>query len=161
MKGYGLANVHRASDPGYSAFQAQTETRVGNAAVAAQVQIPLERLYRQVILFQSFNKQIIVVDTLAAADNLAIALRSEHVKGECQIGTLRVRLHIKGFDGCGIVMNHYRPVKAARNDCILVAADVVAKLGGVAALLEPANSFLVGNPWERRFDDFRLLYVGL
>src|SRR5260370_33680251 len=98
---------------------------------------------------------------LADADNVAIALRNEHVKGECTIGTLRFRLNIKGFDGCGIVMNHYRPVKAAGNDGFLVAAEVVAKLGGVAVLLEPANSFLVGNPWERRFDDFRLLYVGL
>src|SRR5258708_765754 len=160
-EGDDLADVFGATDPGDSALQAQTETRVGNAAVAAQVQIPLERLYRQVVLFQSLNKQIIVVDTLAAADNLAIALRSEHVEGECQIGPLQVRLHIEGFDGCGIVMNHYRPVKAAGNDGFLVAAEVVAKLGGGAGLLERADSFLVGDAREGRLDVFELLDVAL
>ncbi len=58
-------------------------------------------------------------------------------------------------------MNHYRPVKAAGNDCLLVAAEVVAKLGGVAVLLEHADSFLVGNPRKGRFDVFELLDVAL
>src|SRR6266852_3144150 len=61
-EGDDFADVLCATDPSHGALQAQAEAGVRDAAVAAQVQIPLEGLYRQVVLFQSLNKQVIVVD---------------------------------------------------------------------------------------------------
>jgi len=42
---------------------------VGNAAVAAQVEIPLERLFWKVMLAQPLQEQVVIVDALAAADD--------------------------------------------------------------------------------------------
>src|SRR5882724_70358 len=101
------------------------------------------------------------MDALATPYNLTVALRSEHIERQCQIGTLRVRLHVKGLNGRWIVVNHYGAVKAARNDGFLVAAEVVSELGRVAVLLQDADGFLVGDAGKWRLDDFELLDVAL
>src|SRR5271169_1235630 len=44
-EGDDLTYVLRAADPGYRALQAEAEARVGDAAVAAQIQIPLEGVH--------------------------------------------------------------------------------------------------------------------
>src|SRR5579862_6067378 len=43
----GFANVFEAADPCYRALNAHAEAGVRNATILAQVQIPLERLFRQ------------------------------------------------------------------------------------------------------------------
>ena len=68
------------------------------AAIAAQIQVPLEGLFRQVVFAQAFQEQIVIVDALAAADDFAVTFRSDHVEGEGKLGALGVRLHVKGFD---------------------------------------------------------------
>src|SRR5215471_9570320 len=93
-EGDDLADMLGPADPGHRALQAKAKPRVGDAAVAAQVQIPLKGFFGQVVLFQSLNKQVVVVDTLAPTDNLAIALRSEHIERKRQIRALPVRLHV-------------------------------------------------------------------
>ena len=51
----------------------------GTDAVAAQVEVPLEGLLRQLVLLDALQQQVVVVEALAAADDLAVALGREHV----------------------------------------------------------------------------------
>src|SRR5258708_7150008 len=101
------------------------------------------------------------MDALATPYNLAVALRSEHIEGKCQIGALRVWLHIEGFDRGWVVVNHNRAVKAAGNDGFLVAAEVVSELGRIAVLLQDADGFLVGDAGKWRLDVLEFLDVAL
>ena len=76
---------------------------------------------------QAFNEQIVVVNALAAADDFAVAFGREHVESQCEIGTLGVGLHVEGFNGRGIAMDHHGAVEFVGDDGLFVAADVVAK----------------------------------
>ena len=71
-----------AADPGYGALDAHAETGVGDGAVAAEVEVPLEGVERQVVFFDAALQQVVAVDALAAADDLAVALRREDVDAE-------------------------------------------------------------------------------
>ena len=99
---------------------------------------------------QALNEQIVVVDALAAADDFAVAFGGEHVEGEGQFGTLGVGLHVEGFDGGRVAVNHDGTVELVGDDGFLVAADVVAKFGGVAVLVEDRDGFFVTDARERR-----------
>jgi len=59
-----------------------------HAAVAAQVEIPLEGLFGQVVFAQAFQKQIVIVNALAAADDFAVAFRRDHIESEGELGAL-------------------------------------------------------------------------
>ena len=56
-------------------------------------------------------------------------------------------------------MHEHGAVERARNDGLFVAAKVVAKLGGIAVLVEDGNSFFVADARERRLDAFELLRI--
>src|SRR5205809_7936587 len=81
-EGDDFANVFGAANPGDGAFEAQSKTRVRNAAVAPQVEVPLESFFGQVVLVETFEQQVVIVDALAATDDFAVALGSNHVEGE-------------------------------------------------------------------------------
>jgi hypothetical protein len=49
-KGNGFAHVIEAANPRNHALDAHSESGVGHAAVAPQVEIPLERLARQAVM---------------------------------------------------------------------------------------------------------------
>src|SRR5436309_9796701 len=72
--GDGLAQVVDACDPGDEAFDSHPEAAVRHRAVLADVEVPLERLDRQVVLLEARQQQVVVVDALAAADNLSVPL---------------------------------------------------------------------------------------
>ena len=57
-------------------------------AVAAQVEVPLERLLRQLVLLDALQQQVEVVHALAAADDLAVALGRQHVDAQRELGSL-------------------------------------------------------------------------
>src|SRR5215212_11139809 len=75
----GLADVLDAAHPCDAALDAHAEARVRDAAVAAQVEVPLERLARQAVLFELFFQKFERGRALAAADDFAVALGREHV----------------------------------------------------------------------------------
>ena len=56
----------QAAHPGDESLDAHPEAGVRNAAVFAQVQIPLESFTRELVLFQTFQQEVEIVDTLAA-----------------------------------------------------------------------------------------------
>src|SRR5208283_3990336 len=58
-EGNGLSNVLQAADPGHCALNAHAESRVRHTAVLAQVEIPLERLFRQAMLVNALKQKLI------------------------------------------------------------------------------------------------------
>ena len=78
---------------GDGALDAEAEAGVRERAVAAQVEVPLERLARQLVLARSRASSVReVVLALAAADDLAVALGREHVHVEREPRVVRVAL---------------------------------------------------------------------
>ena len=77
-----FAQVVEAADPGHDALDAHAEAGVRDAAEAAQVEVPLERFVRQLVLLDALQQQVVVVEALAAADDLAVAFGREDVDRE-------------------------------------------------------------------------------
>jgi hypothetical protein len=73
-EGDGFADVVEAADPGYDSLDAHAEAGVGDAAVFAEVEVPLEGGQREVVVFDALLEEVVAVDALAAADDFAVAL---------------------------------------------------------------------------------------
>src|ERR1700730_13148359 len=119
-EGNNLAHVLSSANPSHDALESHAETRMRHAAIAAEVQIPLEGFLRQFLFSQSLNEEFIAGDALASADDLAVALRSQHVESKRQVGPRAIGLHVEGFDRSGIAMNHHRPIELLRKRSFLV-----------------------------------------
>src|SRR5215210_3114337 len=130
----GLADVLDAAHPCDAALDAHAEARVRDAAVAAQVEIPLERLARQVVFLELFFEEFERGGALAAADDLAVALGREDVHAERQLVALGVALHVEGFDGRRVAVNHDGLVEATRNVRLVGRAEVAAPLEALSHL---------------------------
>src|ERR1700761_2079003 len=81
-EGDSFADVVQAADPGDDAFDAHAEAGVRHAAVAAQVEIPVEGFQWQVVGFNAALEQVVAGDTLRAADDFAVTFGGENVKAE-------------------------------------------------------------------------------
>ena len=71
-----------AAEPGYYSLDAHAEAGVGDAAVFAQVEVPLEGVEWEVVVFDALLEEVVAVDALAAADDFAVALGGEDVDAE-------------------------------------------------------------------------------
>src|SRR6185503_20342344 len=69
-----LAHVFELADPGHNPLDPHSEAAVRHRSVSPEVQIPLERLLRKVVLFDALQQQIEVGEAFTAADDLAVAL---------------------------------------------------------------------------------------
>ena len=145
-----------SANPGDGALQAQAEAGVRHAAVAAQVEIPLERFLGQIVFAQALDEQFVTGDALAAADDFAVAFGSEHVEAQRQLGPLGVGLHVERFHRGGVAVNHHGLVELLREDGFFVAAEIVAPLRGIAVLLQDLDGFVVGDARKGRRDCFEL-----
>ena len=70
-----FANVLQPADPRDRPLDPHAEPAVGHRAVAAEVEIPLEGLLRQLVLLDPLEQEIEIGQPLAAADDLAVAFR--------------------------------------------------------------------------------------
>src|SRR5882672_11971299 len=77
--GDGLAQVMDARDPGDETFDPHPEAAVRHRAVLADVEVPLKRLDRQAVLLDARQQQVVVVDALAAPDDLSVPLGGQDV----------------------------------------------------------------------------------
>src|SRR5579872_1241231 len=93
----GFADVLEAADPGDRALNAHTEATVRYAAEFAQVEVPLERFFRQAVLVNALQQQIVRCHALRAADNFSVAFGREHVDTKGKIRPLRIGLHVEGL----------------------------------------------------------------
>src|SRR5262245_45494437 len=123
--GDGLAQMMDTRDPRDEALETHAEPGVRHRAVLAQIQVPAERLEREVMLLETAQQQVVIVDTLAAADDLAVALGRQDVHAQSAIGVLGIGLHVEGLDARRIVGDHDRALQVFGQDRLVEAAEVV------------------------------------
>src|SRR6185312_4395874 len=146
----GLPQVRQAGHPGHEPLDAHAEAAVGERPVFTDVKIPLERLDGEVVLLDAREQQVVVVNPLAAADDLAVALGRQQVETQHGLRILRVGLHVEGLERCREAGHHHRLVELAGEDGLLVAAEVVAPLDRVALAVEDRDRLGVGDAREGR-----------
>src|SRR5664280_3059136 len=114
--------------PGHGALDAHAESRVRNAAELAQVEIPLEGLFRQFVLVNALQQQIVGPNALRAADDFPVTLRRKHIHAEGKLRPLRIGLHVERLNRRRIPMHHYWPVELRRDVSLIRRAKVTAPL---------------------------------
>lgn len=148
-EGDGFADVVEAADPGYGALDAHAEAGVGDAAVFAQVEVPLEGVEREMVLFDAGLEEVVAVDALGAADDFAVAFGGEDVDAEGLAGVERVGLHVEGLEGGGVAVDHDGLVELTGDVGLVGAAEVVAvfvrsfELAGFVGFVEHGVGFVV------------------
>ena len=85
----GFAQVIKSADPADDPLDPHAESPMRHRAETAQVEVPLERFGRQLVVMDALEQQVVVRDTLTAANNLAIAFRREHIHAQRDVGPLR------------------------------------------------------------------------
>ena len=106
-----LPHMVELADPGHGALQAHAEAGVRHAAVLAQIQVPLEGVFRQFVLVDALQQFGVVAHALRSADDFAVALRGQHVHAQGLRQVVGVGLHVKGLHRRRITMNHHGAVK--------------------------------------------------
>src|SRR5438270_2122627 len=119
-------------------------------AVLPEIQIPRVRLFRQLLGANPREQLVVVVLALAAADDLAVALRREAVVVEHGARIGRVLLHIESLHGLRIIVNEDRPVVLLRQRRLVVPAQVAAPLHLGPEALELLDGVGIRDPVERR-----------
>src|SRR5213596_3517784 len=147
-----LAHVVEAAQPGDAALDAHAEAGVRHGAVAAEIEVPAEGVERELVPSDLRLEHGGVVLALAAANDLAVALRREHVdaEGEARIG--RVGLHVEGLRLHRIAVHHHRAVELLRERRLLVAAEIGAPLEREAFLVQDVERLGVGDAREGLLD---------
>src|SRR5712692_7738634 len=156
-----LAQMRQARDPGDDALHTHAEAGMRERSVLANVEIPLKRLDGQVLLAQALQQQVVVVNSLRAADDLAVSLGRNHVQRQSNCRILRIRLHVERLDGRWISADHHRPVECIGDDRLLVAAEVVAELDGQPLSREKVDRLAVRHPRKGSRDMLELGRVAL
>src|SRR3984957_1418535 len=155
-EGDDLANVLSPANPSDRALEAKAEAGMRHAAVAAQVQIPLKGFLGQIVLAEALDEGFITREALAAADNLAVAFRGDHVETQRKLGPLGVGGHVKRFHRCRVAVDYHGLVEFFRNDRFFIATEIVAPLRWVAGLLQYSDGIVVADAREGRLDFFEL-----
>ena len=76
--------------------------------------------------FDAGLEEVVVVDALGAADDFAVAFGGEDVYAEGLGGVGRVGLHVEGFDGGGVAVDHDGLVELGADVGLVGGAEVVA-----------------------------------
>ena len=125
-----------------------------HAAEPAQVEIPLEGLARQSVLFETPLQHVQFVHPLATADDFAVAFAGEHIDAQHDLGPFRIGLEVKCFHFRGITVDHQRAIEVFSEQRLIGAAEVAAP-GDLAALgLQDLHRLVVRHSRERRLDGF-------
>src|SRR5689334_18008659 len=103
--------MFEAADPGYDALDAHAETGMRHAAEASQIQVPLERFFRKLVLFDAPDELVIVLETLTTADDFAVSLGRENVARHRDLRPLRMGLEVERLDGARIARHRNRTVE--------------------------------------------------
>jgi len=83
--------VVQAADPGDRALDTEAEAGVWHRAIAPQIQEPLERCSRQLMVRERSLERLQVILALAAADDFAVAFRGEDVDTAGHLRVVRSR----------------------------------------------------------------------
>ncbi len=127
-KGDRFPEVIQLANPGDDPLDAHAEPGMRHCAVLAQIEVPLKGLCRKLVCLKSLQKQLVVVNALAAAYDLTITLGSQNVHAEGQVRALGIRLHVKRLHLRGIAMNHDGAIKFLGQDGFVAAAKISSPL---------------------------------
>ena len=144
----------QAAEPRHHALDAHAEPGVGDRAVAAEVEVPSERVLRETVGADAGREHLEIVLALAPADDLAVAFGCQHVDAQRQPRIGRIGLHVEGLRGRRIAVHQDRPIEALREHRLLVAAEVVAERDRLAVGREERDRVLVAHA-RKRFLYFR------
>src|SRR5882724_9574495 len=75
----GLTHVLDTTHPGGASFDTHAESRVGDTAVAPQVEVPLKSFLGETVESNLFLQELQRGCAFTAADNLPITFRSKHI----------------------------------------------------------------------------------
>ena len=106
--------MFKTAYPRHRAFDTHAETSVRHRPELAQVEVPFKRLARQFVFLNALHQQIVTGHALSTSDDFSITFRREHVYAQRQVGTFRIRLHVKRLDRGGVAMHQQRPVAGAQ-----------------------------------------------
>src|SRR5256885_1380872 len=145
-----LANVWDAADPRDRTLDAEPEARVHERPVLPEIQVPAVRLLGQLVLADAREQLVVVVLALAAADDLAVAFRRQHVVVEHGAGVGGVFLHIEGLYGLRIIVDQHGTVVLLGEQSLGVPAQVATPRDVAPQAFELFHGVGVGNPGKRR-----------
>src|SRR6185437_6606233 len=111
-----LSYVFEPAHPCYAAFDPHAEATMRNRSVFAQIDIPVECFFRQMMFFNSPQQQLRIVNALAPADDLSISFGRQHVHPKRHLWPRRIRLHIKCLDRGRKTIHHNRLLELLRQD---------------------------------------------
>src|SRR5439155_24478398 len=162
----GLTNVFQATDPGNCPFNPHAKARVWKGPILPQVQVPIKCLRRKLVLLDLLSEQLETGSALASSDDLTVAFRSQNINAKGQLGSIRIRLHVKRLYLGRIAVNHDRTIILLGKKCLVSSSEITTALDIRAPGLQRLNRFVVRDPSERRiyslqfgdssFQDFQL-----
>ena len=99
MRGKGITSRMCSVPQIHATVRSRPSPKAGvrNAAVAAQVEIPLKRFLGQVVLPDAPQENVVARLALAAADDFAVAFGRDHVEAERELGARGIPGHVKGL----------------------------------------------------------------
>ena len=113
------------------------------------------------MLLDSLNQQVVIVETLTAADDLAVSLGSKDVDAQRTIGLRRIRLHVEGFHRCRVMRHAHRSIELFGEDGLVGSTQVAADLKGDTLVVKDLGRVVVVEPREWRFHVFEFRRVTL
>ena len=132
-----------------------------HAAVLAQIEVPLEGVQRELVLFDLCLQRRVIVLALATSHDLPVALRGEDVDAERDLGIPRIFFEVERLHLRRIAVDHHRPVELPAEDGLLVAAQIVAPVYRVAGLADGLDGLGVGDARKRLLHALQRLEVPL
>ena len=113
------------------------------------------------MIVDALQEQFGIVNTLAAADDFAVAFGREQIDTERNFGTLRGGLHIEGLDGGGEPIDHDGLGELLGEDGFVGTAEIAAPLDFRTVGLENFYGVVIGDAGERTCDGFEFGDVAL
>src|SRR5688572_14872630 len=121
-----LAEMLEAADPAHHTLDAHAEPAVRHAAVAAEIEVPLERFLRQFVFVDPLQQEIVVIYSHATADDFAITLGRQDVHTQRDVGALGIGFHVKRLHGGRVAVYRDRTIEFFRERCFVRCAEVPA-----------------------------------
>src|SRR5438034_3385586 len=157
----GLTNVFQATDPGHGPFNPHAKARVWKGPILPQVQVPIKRFRRKLVLLDPLSEQLETGSALTASDDLTVAFRSQNINAKGQLGSICIRLHVKSLYLGRIAVNQDRAIILLGKKSFVSTAEITAPLDIRAAGFQRLNRFVVRDPRERRLDSLQLGDISL
>src|SRR5687768_2612148 len=121
-----FADMFQFAYPGNDPFDSHSKSAVWNAAVTAHIEIPFKGFPGQIMLLQTLKQQIVIMNALAPADDLAVTFGREHIDAQCKLLVLWIRLHVESFCGCRIAMHHHWTIVIFGEHCLIRSTEIAS-----------------------------------